>query len=70
MRYYSSYWCKKQQFTQRTTFSDLRGNINNLETYITMLNSNIYNFNQNVKVNVEVLKAIGEIIYYPITNLF
>ena len=48
----------------------LRQNLANLETYIATVKSKIQTFNQNVKVNMEGIKARGERTDNLITNLF
>ena len=54
----------------RATSTNLRENITNLDTYISTVNSNIGNFNQYVKVNVDGLKERGEHTDDLMINLF
>ena len=54
----------------RATSTYLRENLANLDTYMSTVNSDIENFNQYVKVNVDGLKARGERIDDIIINLF
>ena len=52
------------------TASYVKENLTNLEIYVAMVNYNINNFNQRVKVNVKGLKATVDSTYYLMTNLF
>ena len=51
---------QKAEIDTRATASHSRGNLTNLETYITTVNSNIETFNQHVKVNLEGLRVRDE----------
>ena len=53
----------------RSTFTYLRENLANLETYMSTVNSDIEKFNQYVKVNVDGLKSRGEKMYDLMINL-
>ena len=44
----------------RATATHLRENLTNLDTYMSTVNSDIENFNNDVKVNVDRLKERGE----------
>ena len=44
----------------KATYTHLRENLTNLDTYMSTVNSDIENFNNDVKVNVDRLKERGE----------
>ena len=50
--------------------SYIKENLNNLEAYVSTVNSNIDTFNIHTKVNVEGLKERGERTDNLMTNLF
>ena len=50
---------QKAVIDTRAKATYLRYNLTNLDTYMSTVNSDIYNFNQYVKVNVDGLKARG-----------
>ena len=54
----------------RATDYHLRENLTSLETYITTVKSNIENFNQHVKLNVEGLNSGSERKNSLMANLF
>ena len=54
----------------RSTANHLRENLINLGSYMSTVNSYIENFNQYVKVNVNVLKPRGDLTDDIMVNLF
>ena len=51
---------QKSVVDTRETATYLRDNLTNLDTYMSTVKSDIENFNQYVKVNVDGVKARGE----------
>ena len=60
---------KKYSIDTHATATHLWENMTNLDTYMSNVNSNIENSNQYVKVNVEGLKAGGDLTDYLMINL-
>ena len=61
---------KKAVIVTRTTSTYVRENLNNFDTYISTVNSDIENFNQYVKLNMDELKARGDCTDEFMTKLF
>ena len=61
---------QKKVIFMEDTASHFRENLTNLETYITMVNLQHWDFPKKLKVNMEVLKAMGESTDDLVANLF
>ena len=61
---------QKKVIFMEDTASHFRENLTNLETYITMVNLQHWDFPKKFKVNMEGLKAMGESTDDLVANLF
>ena len=61
---------QKEVTNKRATATYLRDKLTNMDTYMSIVNSDIEKFNQYVKENVDVLKSRGERTDNLMINLF